>query len=229
MLPVKDADQAKTRLVPPPGTDRPALARAIALDTIDAVRACPVVDRVVVVTCDPVVRTSVTDPDVVDDPGGGLLAAVHAGLRHVGAQGRPVAVLLADVPALTADALARALDACGRHQRAFVPDLEGTGTVLLTSRGEQRLRPAFGAGSAGRHEAGGAVRLDLDLPRLRRDVDTWPALTQALALGAGPRTRAATSAITASSNIAATSASTTGPAITATSAADGCETPPRLG
>ena len=85
-----------------------------------------------------------------------------------------------------------ALDSCGRHAAAFVPDAEGTGTVLLAANVPARLFPAFGPGSAARHEAGGAVRLDLDLPSLRRDVDTWEALQQALTLGVGPATAAVT-------------------------------------
>jgi 2-phospho-L-lactate guanylyltransferase len=178
--------------VTPARVDRLALARAIALDSVTAVHECQAVRRLVVVTSDPVVRASVAGyGDIVADPGGGLLPAIEAGLHHVPSHAEPVAVLLADVPALTADVLSHALAACGRHESAFVPDLEGTGTVLLTSRGEHRLHPAFGVGSADRHEAGGAVRLDLDLPRLRRDVDTWQALQQALTLGVGPATRAA--------------------------------------
>lgn len=193
MLPVKHGDQAKTRLVTPPDVDRLALARAIAMDSVAAAIDCPAVQRVVVVTSDPAVRTSVAGScEVVTDPGGGLLPAIDAGLRRVPSVGQPVAVLLADVPALTPETLARALAACDEHDTAFVPDLEGTGTVLLAGHDAHRLRPAFGVSSADRHAAGGAVRLELDLPRLRRDVDTWSALQHALALGVGPATQAAT-------------------------------------
>jgi 2-phospho-L-lactate guanylyltransferase len=190
---VKHADQAKSRLVPPPGVDRAALARAVALDSIAAVGTCDVVGHVVVVTSDPVVRTSASQrADVVADPGGGLLAAVGTGLDHARATTAqaPLAVLLADVPALTSLDLASALAACAEHETAFVPDLEGIGTVLLTARGGVRLTPAFGESSAARHEAVGAVRLDLDLPSLRRDVDTLDALLQAQRLGLGPATAA---------------------------------------
>lgn len=192
MLPVKHGDQAKSRLATPPHVDRLALAHAVALDSLAAVQACPAVQRVVVVTSDPAVRTSAAGRcEVVADPGGGLLPAVEAGLHLVPPTGQPAAVLLADVPALTPDDLTQALAACGLHDSAFVPDSEGTGTVLLASRDAHRLHPAFGVRSAQLHEAGGAVRLELDLPRLRRDVDTWHALQQALALGVGPATRAA--------------------------------------
>ena len=71
----------------------------------------------------------------------------------------------------------------------FVPDAEGTGTVLLTALTADAMRPEFGADSAAAHQAAGAVRLDLDLPRLRRDVDTPADLQTAVELGVGPRTR----------------------------------------
>ena len=78
----------------------------------------------------------------------------------------------------------------GRPAMVFVPDAEGTGTVLLAGLEARVLRPAFGAGSAAAHEAAGARRLTLELPRLRRDVDTREDLRTALTLGVGPRTRA---------------------------------------
>jgi 2-phospho-L-lactate guanylyltransferase len=194
VVPVKHAERAKSRLVPPLRVDRVALARAIALDSVAAVQACPSVARVVVVTSDPVVGAAAArhGDDVVPDPGGGLLAAVDAGLRHARAGSPPpaLAVLLADVPALTPDALSAALAACEQHENAFVPDAEGTGTVLLTATGNASPRPEFGAHSASRHEAGGAVRLELALPSLRRDVDTWSTLLDALQLGVGPSTAA---------------------------------------
>jgi 2-phospho-L-lactate guanylyltransferase len=191
VLPVKHAEQAKRRLQTPPGVDRLALVRAIAVDSLRAVRSCPLVARLVVVTSDPVVRAAADDmADVVPDPGAGLLEAIRAGVRP----GGPLAVLLPDVPALRPADLSTALTACAPHETAFVPDLEGTGTVLLTARRHTGLRPAFGPGSAAAHEAGGAVRLDLELPSLRRDVDTWAALQQARALGVGSATAAATTA-----------------------------------
>jgi 2-phospho-L-lactate/phosphoenolpyruvate guanylyltransferase len=197
VLPVKHAGHAKSRLTTAPGTDRAGLARAIALDCLAAVRACRAVDRFIVVTSDPVVTAAVRSDDVEDDPGTGLLGAVGAGVRRALAHSPtgPVAVLLADLPALRADDLAAALHQCSAYDVAFVPDVEGTGTVLLAATASVRLRPAFGPGSAARHESGGAVRLDLDLPSLRRDVDTWDALQQALALGVGPATTAALRAI----------------------------------
>ena len=93
-----------------------------------------------------------------------------------------MAALLGDLPALDGESLRAALEAAGRRAESFVPDADGTGTVLRCGRG---FTPRFGADSASRHEADGAVRLELPLPRLRTDVDD----ARSLAAGAPPRAR----------------------------------------
>lgn len=189
VVPVKRAVAAKTRLRPPPPLSRPEIARAVARDTLEAVcRAVPA-SHVTVVTSDDNAQAAARalGAVVVEDPGTGLDAAVRAGLEA--APGPWRAVLLGDLPALTEEELVAALEACAAYPSAVVPDSQGTGTVLLTAtRG--RPEPSFGPGSAVRH-AGSATLLPLDLPRLRRDVDTWADLGEALALGLGPHTRAA--------------------------------------
>ncbi|WP_202613587.1 2-phospho-L-lactate guanylyltransferase [Ornithinimicrobium cerasi] len=189
VVPVKRAVVAKTRLDPPPPLSRPDLARAVARDTLDAVcRAVPAA-QVTVVTSDADARRAALTlgATVVPDPGTGLDDAVAAGLATLA--GPWCAVLLGDLPALDAASLRAALATCSAYPGAVVPDAQGTGTVLLTStRG--RPVPRFGPGSAARH-ARAATLLALDLPRLRRDVDTWADLGEALSLGVGKHTRAA--------------------------------------
>ena len=108
--------------------------------------------------------------------------------------GAPVAVLLGDLPALRADDLGRPWRRRGEHPLAVVPDADGDGHGPA-HRADRRTpcAPAFGDGSAARHEAAGHHRLDLDLPRLRTDVDDDRALRAALALGVGPGHRGACS------------------------------------
>jgi 2-phospho-L-lactate guanylyltransferase len=105
--------------------------------------------------------------------------------------GASVAVLLGDLPALRAEDLTAALGAAAAYPLAVVPDAAGDGTVLLTALAGADLTPAFGGGSAARHQAGGHHRLDLDLPRLRTDVDDDAALRAVVALGVGAATRRA--------------------------------------
>ncbi|HRW18253.1 MAG TPA: 2-phospho-L-lactate guanylyltransferase [Dermatophilaceae bacterium] len=187
---------AKSRLEPPPGVDRQELALALAADTVAAaLGAIGTTGRVVVVTGGERARRLVAECGavVVADPGGGLNAAVAQGLEVAGHDGQegPAGVLLGDLPSLRDADLRTALRACAAYSRALVPDHHGTGTVLLTAQQPAALHPAFGAGSAARHEQAGHVRLELDLARLRTDVDDGESLRAALRLGIGPATRAA--------------------------------------
>ena len=191
VVPVKDTRHGKSRLAQAVGADgahRSALSRAIADDTLAAAAAAVGARSVVLVTSDPGLARAWSNRGVrvVADPGGGLNAAVSAGQEAAG-RGARVAVLLGDVPALDAASLRSALDAASAYPDAFVPDAAGTGTVL---RCGMQFTPRFGVGSAARHEADGAVRLELDLPRLRTDVDDAASLAAARRLGPGPATRA---------------------------------------
>jgi 2-phospho-L-lactate guanylyltransferase len=189
VVPVKRAAVAKSRLEPPHPLSRPELARAVAGDTLDAVcRAVPAAQVAVVTSDGSAIEVAARlGAVVVPDPGTGLDEAVRSGLATL--PGPWWAVLLGDLPALTATELGEALTACAAYRDAVVPDAQGTGTVLLTST-HAPPEPRFGPGSAARH-AEVATLLPLDLPRLRRDVDTWADLGEALALGVGERTRTA--------------------------------------
>ena len=176
VIPVKGTPGAKSRL----GAG-PALAEAIALDTVEAALA---VAAVIVVT--PSGREfEALGARVVADPGGGLAAAVEVGIAS--ARGN-VAVLLGDLPALQAADLRAALDAASTQKRSFVPDREGTGTVLIASTTDHAA--AFGEGSAQRHRDAGYVELDVDPDSaLRSDVDTVEQLER-LGTRVGKRTTA---------------------------------------
>lgn len=185
VVPVKDTRKGKSRLAPA-GTARTRLSRAIADDTLSAVVAAFGSGQVCLVTSDPglVQDWSRVGVAVVPDPGQGLNAAIAAGLALVPVD-RPRAVLLGDLPSLTPTDLVTALDAAEGLEEWFVPDAEGAGTVL---RGGRSFVPRFGPASAAAHAGQGAVRLDLDLPRLRRDVDDAASLADAVTLGLGPAT-----------------------------------------
>jgi len=187
VVPVKDPRHGKSRLARAVGADRESLSRAIAADTLEAVVDAVGAASVVLVTADPTLGTtwSARGVHVVDDPGTGLNDAVSAGMRHAG-PGARVAALLGDVPSLDAASLRSALEAAASVEESFVPDADGTGTVLRCGRG---FTPQFGTDSAARHEADGAVRLELPLPRLRTDVDDARSLARARRLGLGPATR----------------------------------------
>jgi len=182
VVPVKGTPAGKSRLV---GPFHAELAAAIALDTVSAALGAA---SVLVVTSDSVAADfQALGAGVIADPGGGLQAAIAAGLSAV--QG-PVAVLLGDLPSLAAEELVDALALAERHPLSFVPDAEGTGTSMVAMLG-RRGQTAFGVDSRAAHAALGYVELALPVASgLRRDVDT---LEQLLALPLdrlGPRTAA---------------------------------------
>jgi 2-phospho-L-lactate guanylyltransferase len=198
VLPVKGGPRAKSRLAPVVRR-HPQVPTAFALDCLAAVLACEAVSGASVVSADPQVQAAARalGAAVVEESqaGAGLLGAIDDGLRAAEPH-RPTAVLLADLPCLLPGDLAGALAAAeaalhAGAAAAMVPDTEGSGTVLLAAARPGLLRPRFGTRSAHVHAAEGAAPVGLDLPRLRRDVDTPAELEQAAALGLGPRTSAA--------------------------------------
>ncbi|MFB8188727.1 2-phospho-L-lactate guanylyltransferase [Microbacterium sp. NPDC055988] len=192
VIPVKRAEIGKSRLRIP-GVDREPLARAIALDTVEAAAACERVAQVIVVTRDEVTATALRllpRVRLVRDRSEGLTAAIEQGVGAAPGD-RPRAVLLGDLPALRPDELARALAFASSHPRAFVPDAEGTGTVLATARAGFDLRTCFGGDSAAAHRAAGFTEVGLPvLSGLRRDLDRAEHLRDARRAGLGPRTSA---------------------------------------
>ena len=92
------------------------------------------------------------------------------------------------------DELTAALAAAARLGAAFVPDADGTGTVLYAAAPGSEFRPQFGPASRDRHLASGAAEIgtaEVEAGRfagLRRDVDTMEDLLLAAEIGLGPRT-----------------------------------------
>lgn len=191
IVPIKTTSLGKSRLEGT-GTERPALALAIALDTVEAAARAERVREVIAVTSDTDVQAGVDAIDGarwIPDPGMGLNGAVRAGLEHAAGDAR--AALLGDLPALTPSDLDAALDAAARHERAFVSDAERAGSTLVAWSAPATYEARFGAGSAQAHAEAGFVPLDVPLAStVRRDADTLEQLRACADLGLGPRTRA---------------------------------------
>lgn len=187
LVPVKSPSRGKSRLVGVTDPHRRALAVAFALDTVDAVRATPAVGEVVVVTSDVDVVAEVRRLGCRSLPDAGdLNASLRAAARLV--EGFPVA-LCADLPALDAETLGRALAAIDRESAWFVGDHLGVGTTMYAAPAAS-FDPRFGVGSRAVHLAAGAREVVADVERLRRDVDTVSDLTALAGLGwLGPRTQ----------------------------------------
>ncbi|MCU1615205.1 MAG: hypothetical protein JWO98_2745 [Frankiales bacterium] len=210
LVPLCRLGTAKTRLRLP-DAHRRALALAMALDTVTAALRCPRVRTVSVICSDPVVRRAVRGLSVdclAEEPVGGLNKALAYGAESI--RGSSIAMLTADLPALTPAALTSALDAADGRP-SFVPDAAGTGTVLLAVPAFTDVTPRFGPASAVAHRAMGAHRIDVPgLRALRRDVDRLADLADAECLGVGMHTRRVLSAIRHSRRPTATSSSLQG-------------------
>lgn len=174
VIPVKSTSHGKSRLEHPT-LERPAVATAIALDTIGAAAACDRVAHVLVVTHDQGLIEKLSEHSrvvLVPDTADTLLNAIALGLAASNTSS-PRGVLLGDLPALRPEELSEALSQAAAHPLAFVSDAEQTGTALVTAQPHIQLRPLFGTESANAHRDSGFV--ELDIPQdcgLRRDIDT---------------------------------------------------------
>jgi 2-phospho-L-lactate guanylyltransferase len=183
---------AKSRLAAYGDERRQALALAFAADVV---LAAVTVAEVLVVTDDEragPILAALGARVVPDDPDAGLNPALAHGveLLRAGSPQLGVATLSADLPALRAADLAAALADVPAGRRAFVADVDRTGTTLLAAGPGAELLPAYGPGSRATHLASGAVELEA-AESLRRDVDTPDDLAAAVLLGVGPHTREA--------------------------------------
>lgn len=189
-------DSAPSASLLPEGEWLPAngrIALAMASDTVCAALASNIVASVVVVTDDRLAADTLSAlgaqvvPDAPDD---GLNAALRYGAELAAPQ-RPdagVAALSADLAALRPAELTDALTWAAEHTRAYVSDVQGTGTTLLSALPGHDLEPRFGAGSAQAHRRYGAHPLDGQWASLRRDLDTPSDVAAAARLGLGPAT-----------------------------------------
>ena len=211
VVPVKGSATAKSRLgdLPEPFPARGQLAEAFALDTVAALLAAEMVERVLVVTADPDAaaplaavgaeivpespQTSLSEAAEDAAPRDPLNAAIIEGIRVVRERfpHSHIAVLTGDLPALTTVDVEITLTAASAHERAMVADEEGTGTTTLLARAGVSLTPRFGPGSRAAHEADGHRLLDLPATAsIRRDVDTVDNLAEVLRRGVGAHTSA---------------------------------------
>jgi 2-phospho-L-lactate/phosphoenolpyruvate guanylyltransferase len=164
VIPVKVLAVAKSRLAGLTSAARSELALAMAADTIAAAVAAAAVGAVIVVTDDPAVTDIAAGLGarvLPDRPAAGLNEALEYGATHAETtwpkRGR--AGLAGDLPAARPQELTAALAAAARLGAAFVPDADGTGTVLYAAAPGVEFRPQFGPGSRNRHRATGAVEI----------------------------------------------------------------------
>ena len=195
LIPAKPPHIGKQRLSAVPPAFRSALATAFALDTIAAVRACPVVREAWLVCSDPALGAAaarlgvptVEDPEPASGDFNELLRTVVAGLQL--AADAAILVVPADLPALTPADLEETLRPWDGLRPAFVADARGRGTTLYVGRAGD-FDPCYGPDSREAHLAAGASELPAWLASVQQDVDDARDLDAAIGLGVGNQTRA---------------------------------------
>lgn len=198
LIPVKATSRGKSRLDVPDEL-RPALALAMALDTVSAAARCGRVLALVEDEADGQALAQIAGVSVHRSAVTGLNETIRDGIKA--ASGGAVselteflAVLPGDLPGLDTTELAGALRLCEQHRFSVVGDHLGVGTTLLAATEVGALRPRYGTDSFRLHQEAGAFPLDLPTrSTLRWDVDTLDDLLVA----AGPRTSVALQRITA--------------------------------
>jgi 2-phospho-L-lactate guanylyltransferase len=197
VIPVKPWALGKRRLEVG-DTAREDLARAFALDVIDAVTRSTLVGQTIFVTAERELRTVATRTGAIVLPDRPMLTsnalnvAVDSGRRWASMvrPTAPVIVIPADLPSLTTEVFDRAVARLRRHRKAFVPDANGQGTSLTWVSRAESLHTFYGVRSAWKHSAADFHPVtDVDI-RARWDVDTRADLVEARMLVTGPHTTA---------------------------------------
>jgi 2-phospho-L-lactate guanylyltransferase len=175
LIPVKARRVGKQRLARAVSGERRAeLIGEMFERVLEAVRACPAVDTVAVVTPEPALLPA--GVHVLQDRGRGVNEVVDAAVRQIEARGASrVAVLPADTPNLSAADVSALIAASEPGGLAIAPDHHDLGTNAVCLSLPTAFRFQYGPGSLARHLAQ-AVRLGLDakvvrLPGLCFDVD----------------------------------------------------------
>jgi 2-phospho-L-lactate/phosphoenolpyruvate guanylyltransferase len=193
LIPAKPPRLGKQRLSAVPPAFRTALAGAFALDTIEAVRACPSIEAAWLVSADATLAAAADRlgvPTIADPVAAGFNAMLRAVVRELGlSPSATVAVVPADLPAMTSADLDQALGLWDGAGSAIVADARGTGTTLYLAQAAD-FDPQYGPDSRTAHLTAGASELPVWLMSLHQDVDDVRDLDAAIGLGIGAHTRA---------------------------------------
>ena len=188
ILPVKTLSTAKSRMSAAGGGPSASLAMAFFQDTLTAVSDCLLVSHAIIATADRVIGglASAQGCLVVDDTGH---PGINQAARWAATAAEPasrIAILVSDLPCLTAESLQAVLTCARVHERSFLADAAGTGTTMwFAGAGDPprvMLRPILQAGTQGRRTCRSRRP-----PRIRRA--GIPAGSSRRRHGVGPRRR----------------------------------------
>lgn len=193
-VPVKSLERAKGRLseaLQP--LERAALTLAMLEDVLDACLQIPGWQTWVISPDEAVLEVSArrrARPVIEEDPG--LLAAIRQ-VEEEAASADALAIVLGDLPLLTAPALSRLLQTIGPVVAA--PSGSDNGTNVLLRRPPGVIAPRFGTDSFRKHREGAEMRgvpfAEVDSMETAFDLDRREDVPRLLARGGPSRTRAA--------------------------------------
>ena len=183
ILPIKTFGASKQRLSGLLGRgSRQALAQAMFLDVLAALRRVRGIHAIAVVTADYAAESAARNEGVhllFDRNEAGQSEAVSIGIRHGSELGFERALLVpGDTPLIEPGEVTAMLERAEHEATGavIVPDRHGTGTNALLLSPPGALAPSFGEGSLERHRAAAAAgelshRVEA-VPSLTLDVDT---------------------------------------------------------
>jgi 2-phospho-L-lactate/phosphoenolpyruvate guanylyltransferase len=181
IIPAKRFEDAKQRLAPSVQLGhRRALVESMFADALLAVSRVPSIDRIIVITSDPIASRIAAGHDaiVLDDTAHSHSEAAQLGIARAGALGAERALLVpGDCPLIDpADLEALIGRPVPPRSVLIVPDRHGEGTNALLLTPPDAMTPAFGEGSRQRHiefaTAQGATPEVVDVASLELDIDT---------------------------------------------------------
>jgi len=148
LVPVKPFDTAKSRLAEVlPEAARRSLARDLLEHTLSVLAVTPGLEGVAVISRDPEVEAMALarGARILGETSTRLDAIVDGGLDALSALGASSAlVVLADLPELLAEDVARMIELGARHAIVLAPDAREEGTNALLLAPPDRMRTCFG-------------------------------------------------------------------------------------
>ena len=183
ILPIKSFGAAKERLSGLLGRgSRQAMAQAMFLDVLAALRRVRGIDAIAVVTADYAAESAARNEGVhllFDPHEAGQSEAVSIGIRHGRQLGfERVLLVPGDTPLIEPAEVVAILERAEQEATAavIVRDRHGTGTNALLLSPPEAMAPSFGDGSLERHRSAAAAtglahRVEV-VPSLMLDVDT---------------------------------------------------------
>jgi 2-phospho-L-lactate/phosphoenolpyruvate guanylyltransferase len=196
-VPVKSLERAKSRLAPLLSpAERAALSLVMLEDVLDACLVQDGWEAWVVSRDEAVLEIGVRrGARPLPEKGGSLLEAVRQMEAEVAGRSTELAVVLADLPLITGEALASALASGRRAEVVAAPAGSDGGTNLLVRRPPSVIPARFGRSSFAKHRwAARRARVafeEIRVPELAFDLDRPRDLARVLAEGGAQRTRSA--------------------------------------